>query len=192
MLVSTLVVAHGRVVTSSHQIIEVKQRLARLVFGWVSVLKSRCCPCVEVLGKSRALIMPRLSIQQWWVPGGMRKLHCNDWLSVHQSEQMLNSPQRRWDCIRESSNIIGCKLWSVLNSKGYQTKYIHILHFHSLCIRKHDDIMCSLSRTLDLEDIVLWHPGSGLGTLCTEFGPLQALDSNYAPQCTMRYVLFMP
>ena len=46
-------VAHGRVVTSSRQITEVKQRRARLVLGWVTggVLESRCWPCVEVLGK---------------------------------------------------------------------------------------------------------------------------------------------
>ena len=29
-------VAHGRMVTSSHQITEVKQRRARLVLGWVT------------------------------------------------------------------------------------------------------------------------------------------------------------
>ena len=55
--------AHGRVVTSSRQITEVKQRRARLVLGWVT---ARCSshaprPCVEVLGKpliSRCLCPP--------------------------------------------------------------------------------------------------------------------------------------
>ena len=43
------VVAHGRMVISSRQITEVKQRRARLVLGWVT--ESRCQPSVEVLGK---------------------------------------------------------------------------------------------------------------------------------------------
>ena len=35
-----LMVAHGRMVTSSRQITEVKQRRARLVLGWVTVARS--------------------------------------------------------------------------------------------------------------------------------------------------------
>ena len=35
-----LVVAHGRMVTSSRQITEVKQRRARLVLGWVTAARS--------------------------------------------------------------------------------------------------------------------------------------------------------
>ena len=36
LLTTNCVVAHGRVVTSSRQITEVKQRRARLVLGWVT------------------------------------------------------------------------------------------------------------------------------------------------------------
>ena len=41
---------------------------------------------------------------------------------------MLNSSQRRWDCIREFQ-YQGCKLWSLLNSWGYQIVNIHIHTF---------------------------------------------------------------
>ena len=61
-LVVLYVIAHGRVVTSSRWITEVKQCRARLVLGWVT---ARCSvthrPCVEVLGKpliSRCLCPP--------------------------------------------------------------------------------------------------------------------------------------
>ena len=57
-------VAHGRVVTSSRQITEVKQRRARLVLGWVTagarVMLSAMCR-----GVGQAFhIMPPLSTQQ--------------------------------------------------------------------------------------------------------------------------------
>ena len=91
--------------------------------GW-PVLRSCCRPSVEVLGKP-LFIMPPLSTQQWWVSGGTRKLNCIDWLQLQQSAQMLNSLQRRWDYKREF-RYLGCKLWSLLNSRGYQTINIHI------------------------------------------------------------------
>ena len=44
-------VAHGRLVTSSRQITEVKQCRARLVLGWMTGAQVRWRLCVEVLGK---------------------------------------------------------------------------------------------------------------------------------------------
>ena len=46
-------VAHGRMVTSSRQITEVKQRRARLVLGWVTTARVTLLAmlCVKVLGK---------------------------------------------------------------------------------------------------------------------------------------------
>ena len=106
---------HCRVVTSSHHITEVKQHRARLVLGQVSGARVTVPAMCEGVGQASHIIPP-LSTQQWWVTGGMRKLHCNDWLSLQQSAQMLKSPQRRWDCIRKSL-FKGCKLWSLLNSR---------------------------------------------------------------------------
>ena len=39
LLFSFTFLAHGRMITSSHQITEVKQRRARLVLGWVIVAR---------------------------------------------------------------------------------------------------------------------------------------------------------
>ena len=60
----SIMVAHGRVVTNSRQITEVKQRRAWLVLGWMTashwlVFESCCRPCVEVSGKP--LILCHLS-----------------------------------------------------------------------------------------------------------------------------------
>ena len=41
------------------------------------------------------------------------------------AETALNSPQRRWDCIREGSNTRGVNC-TLLNSRGYQTINIYI------------------------------------------------------------------
>ena len=58
------VVAHGRVVTSSHQITEVKQRRARLVLGWVDARCSSHAPAMcRVVGQASHITMP-LSTQQ--------------------------------------------------------------------------------------------------------------------------------
>ena len=79
-LICVTMVAHGRVVTSSRQITEVKQRQARLVLGWVTARCSSHAPAMcRGVGQASHITMP-LSTQQWWVPGGMRKLNCNDWL----------------------------------------------------------------------------------------------------------------
>ena len=64
-----IMVAHGHVVTNSRQITEVKQRRPQLVLGWVTdagvTLPAMC------RGVGQAFhIMPPLSTQQRWVPGG--------------------------------------------------------------------------------------------------------------------------
>ena len=57
-------VAHGRVVTSSRQITEVKQRRARLVLGWVTA-GARVTLSAMCRGVGQAFhIMPPLSTQQ--------------------------------------------------------------------------------------------------------------------------------
>ena len=99
-------VAHGRMITSSHQITEIEQRRARLVFGWVTAARVTLPAMCRGVGQA-SHITPPLSTQQWWVPGGTRKLNCNDWLQLQQSAQMLNSPQRRWDSKRVCSNTRG-------------------------------------------------------------------------------------
>ena len=56
-------VAHGRVVTSSRQITEVKQRRARLVFGWVTAARVTLPAMYRGVGQAFH-IMPPLSTQQ--------------------------------------------------------------------------------------------------------------------------------
>ena len=56
-------VAHGRVVTSSHQITEVKQRRARLVLGWVTAARVTLPAMCRGVGQAFH-IMPPLSTQQ--------------------------------------------------------------------------------------------------------------------------------
>ena len=97
------VVAHGRVVTSSGQITEVKQRRARLVLGWVTDAQVTLPAMCRGVGQAFH-IMPPLSTQQWWVPGGMNNGEL--WMAIA-AENALNSPQRRWDHTRESSNTRG-------------------------------------------------------------------------------------
>ena len=69
---------------------------------------SQCWPCVEVSGK---LLIPYClcppSSNGYLVERKIGKL----WLTLA-AENALNSPQRRWDCIRESSNTRGvnCKV----------------------------------------------------------------------------------
>ena len=58
-----LMVAHGRVVTSSRQITEVKQRRARLVLGWVTDARVTLPAMCRGVGQAFH-IMPPLSTQQ--------------------------------------------------------------------------------------------------------------------------------
>ena len=85
------VVAHGRVVTSSHQITEVKQRSAPLVFGWMTssrITLSTMCRSVE----QASHVMPPLFNQQGWVPSGVK---IGELRMALPAENALNSPQRR-------------------------------------------------------------------------------------------------
>ena len=59
----TACVAHGRVVTSSRQITEVKQRRARLVLGWVTAARVTLPAMCRGVGQAFH-IMPPLSTQQ--------------------------------------------------------------------------------------------------------------------------------
>ena len=70
-------------------------------------------------------IMQPLSTQQWWVPGGTKNGEL--WMAIA-AENALNSSETRWDRIRELQ-YQGYKLWSLLNSMGYQTINIHIYIF---------------------------------------------------------------
>ena len=57
------VVAHGRMVTSSRQITEVKQRQARLVLGWVTAARVTLPVMCRGVGQASHITLP-LSTQQ--------------------------------------------------------------------------------------------------------------------------------
>ena len=64
------VVAHGRMVTSSRQITEVKQRRARLVLGWVTAARSshatgHVSRCWASLSYHTASVHPAV-MGTWW------------------------------------------------------------------------------------------------------------------------------
>ena len=63
LVLSCSVVTHDRVLTSSHQIAEVKQRRARLVFEWVTGARVTLPAICRGLGQA-SHIMPPLSTQQ--------------------------------------------------------------------------------------------------------------------------------
>ena len=63
LVVTGRVVAHGRVVTNSCQITEVKQRRARLVLGWVTGARVTLPAMCRGVGQAFH-IMPPLSTQQ--------------------------------------------------------------------------------------------------------------------------------
>ena len=118
---AVVMVAHGRVVTSPDQITEVKQRGAQLVLGWATSARVTLPAMCRGVGQAFH-IMPPLSTQQWWVPGGMKNGEL--WMALA-AENALDFPQKRWDHIREFQ-YQGCKLWSLLNAMGCQTINIHI------------------------------------------------------------------
>ena len=62
-------VAHGRVVTSSSQITEVKQHQAQLVLGWVTDARVTLPAMCRGVGQASHIMLP-LSTQQRWVAGG--------------------------------------------------------------------------------------------------------------------------
>ena len=92
--------------------------------GW-PVLDSHCLPCVKVFGKP--LISCHLSPrQQWWVVGGKRKLNCK-WLAIAVAKcakAELSSEEMR--LYAREFQYQGYKLWSLMNSRGYQTINIHV------------------------------------------------------------------
>ena len=97
-----LMVAHGRVVTSSCQIPEVKQCRARLVLGWVTDAWVMLLAMCGHVGQASHIMLP-LTTQQWWVPGRTKNREL--WMALQKNA--LNSPQRRWDHIRVSSKTRG-------------------------------------------------------------------------------------
>ena len=63
-----IVVAHGRMVTSSRQITEVKQRRARLVLGWVTAARVTLPAMCRGVGNpliSRTTVHPAV-MGTWW------------------------------------------------------------------------------------------------------------------------------
>ena len=107
-----MAVAHGRVVTSSRQITEVKQCQTRLLLGWMSGARVTLPTMCRGVWQASHIMLP-LSTQQWWVPGGTENGELQMALAA---ENALNFPQRRWYCIRESSNTRGvncevCGIW---------------------------------------------------------------------------------
>ena len=115
-------VAHGREVTSSRQITEVKQcrAWAQLVLRWL-VLESCCRPCVLISGKP--LISCRLcppAVTGTW----SNKIGKNvNEISCRKCAEFFPEDMRPY--MREFQ-YQGFKLWSLLNSQGYQTINMHI------------------------------------------------------------------
>ena len=82
-----------------------------------------CCHDLEVMSSNPSLSYHApLPTQQCWIPGGMKIWEL--WMTSA-AENALNSPQKRWDWIRESSSTKWCNLWSLLSSRGFQTVNIH-------------------------------------------------------------------
>ena len=61
--VNTSMVAHGRMVTSSHQITEVKQRRTKLVLGWVTAARVTLPAMCRGVGQASHITLP-LSTKQ--------------------------------------------------------------------------------------------------------------------------------
>ena len=110
---------------------------------------SHCWSCVEVSGK---LLIPYClcppSSNGYLVESKIGKL----WVALA-AENALNSPQRRWDCIRESSNTRGvdCKVcWThgdirvqtptfTFNQPGPDKQFCektHKINFWNLCVNQ--------------------------------------------------------
>ena len=117
-------VAHGRVVTSSRQITEVKQCQARLVLGWVTGARVTLPAVCRGIGQASHIMSP-LSTQQRWVPGGMKNGEL--WMALA-AENLLNSPQGKWDRIRERVPIPGVYIVNSAELEGI-SDYKHT-HFH--------------------------------------------------------------
>ena len=111
-----------RVVTCSREITEVKQRRAQSEHWMGDRCSSPTSSLCRGVGQGTH-IMPPLSTQQWWVPVVTKTLG-ELWMALT-AENALHSHPRKWDRIKEFQ-YQGCKLWSLLNSRGYQTINIHI------------------------------------------------------------------
>ena len=81
-------------------------------------------------------ITPLLFAQQWWVPGGTRKLNCNMIDTAAAKCTNADSPQRRWDCVRESfyTRGVSCKIcwtpWGCQTVSRDVYIYISLYHFY--------------------------------------------------------------
>ena len=62
----------------------------------------------------------------------MRKLNCNNWLQLLQNAEILNSPQREWDCKRVCSNTKGVNYivhwthWDIWTTCIYTHTFIYL------------------------------------------------------------------
>ena len=102
----TLHFPHGRVVTISRQITEVEQCRAQFVLGWVTGARVTLPATCRGVGQASHIMLP-LSTQQWWVPGGTKNGELCMALQFSCRKKARNSPQRRSDRTRESSNTRG-------------------------------------------------------------------------------------
>ena len=101
----TQMAAHGEL-TSSHQITEVNL-------------------CVEALGKTSHTIPP-LFTQLWWVPGGTKTGKIVNGITVT-AENVLNSPQRRWDHKREFQyQGVNLKSAELTGISDYKPLHLHL------------------------------------------------------------------
>ena len=94
------------------------------VFQWHKM----CCHDLEVMHSNPSLSYHApLSTQQCWIPGGMK---IGELWMTSAAENALNSPQKKWDWIRESSSTKWCNLWSLLSSRGISDCKHTQLHLH--------------------------------------------------------------
>ena len=82
--------------------------------------------CKSVGQTSHSIL--HLPTQQWWVPGGMKIGEL--WMALA-VENALNSPQRRCDRIRESSNTRGvnCEVCWTHGLSDYKHTHLHLFTF---------------------------------------------------------------
>ena len=122
-------VAHDRVVTSSHQITEVKQCRARLILGWMAGARVTTLAMSGDVWQASHIMTP-LSTQQWWMPGGTKNELIVIGISCTKSAEFPTEEMRPYE---REFQYQGCKLWSLLNSMGYQTVNIHIYIYIYIC-----------------------------------------------------------
>ena len=117
-----LMVAHGRVVTSSPQIAEIKQLWARLVLGWVTgaqvTLPAMCRGVGQAFHYHATSVHPAV-MGTWWN---------EQWTTMNGNScrKCAEFPPEEMRPYKREFQYHGCKLWSLLNSMGYQPINIHI------------------------------------------------------------------